>query len=367
MPRKKQRLQAIESELEVVIDHGIREKVLLSKSDEELFTIDNQGSKNARLRITKEIKEKEQLSKGEKKKLEKAVTKKTIQLKEIEKNLSKSKNAYDIWGNSDEKMNSRIPSSLSGKKRSIASLIKPGLSYNPAIDQHQEVLVQAVTLEQKKVDKEEKNKRLALNSLPIIPATVMNSRSVVLPTHDEFYNVNNDDDDDDSEEDDDDEDNENDDKTTKVKKQKSKLTTAERNRKRDNKQKLFKEAQEKKKKVLLKDLSDGVLPSLVKDIKKKENKNAELKQQKKKELLLLKQTQEQESLTKLTYDEAGQIPLSDELNGSLRQMIPKGNRVKDFVTWKVQTGEAMPKDRRKRRAYERPHGRQNVKWIQAVK
>ena len=377
MPRKKQRLQAIDQELVNTVHQQIQDNILESKLDDELFIIDTRGSKNAKGRITKEKIQKQSLSKGEKKQLTKAKTKQIKNQNKIE-SLTEQK-VYDLW--SDERSSSNIssqnlkdkskaPIDATKKKRSLTSLIKSGMSYNPALDQHQEVLAEALLLEQKKVEKEEKSKLSLLNSMPIVPSNIMNNKALLTDTHDEFYNVNqkrdNEEEDDD---DDDDEGNNNLDSSNPVSLKKAikmKLTTtAEKNKKRDRKDNLYKETQERKKKELMHDIK--LLPTLIKEIKKNTNKQIQLKQSKTKEITLLQKKKQADALIKLSYEDAGSIPLSDELNGTLRQLKPKGNQMKDFALWKVKTGEAMSKDRRKRRAYEKPHGRENVKWIQAVK
>jgi hypothetical protein len=81
---------------------------------------------------------------------------------------------------------------------------------------------------------------------------------------------------------------------------------------------------------------------------------------------LIKQTKEEES-EKLTYTEAGVVPLTDELNGSLRMIKPKGVAVAEQVNSMVRSGDLMAKDRRRRRQGEYPHGPRKVKWIPKYK
>ncbi len=382
MPRKRQRLQTIGNELDETIHNQIQEDILISKSDEDLFTIDNSGSKTAKAKVVNEAKQKQKLSRGEQKHISKALSKKSLKVEELLK-ASLTPKVYDIWNESPVESSQLPPTiteapraslrNLNNKKRSLVSMIKPGMSYNPAQSHHQAVLAEAVSIEQKKIEKDETSKIRHSDSLAIVSSSI-NNKNRILTVGDEFYNANqsNIDDADDSEDDEDSDEDDDEDITSmgedgekKLSKLKSKLTTAERNKKRDLKDRLFKEAKEKRNTDVLKSLS--LLPTIVKTIRKDANIKSQLKAQKDKEMALKKRQQELLALTTMSYEEAGQVPLSDELNGSLRQLVPKGNRVKDMLSWKVKSGEAMAKDRRKRRAYEKPHGRSNVKWVAGVK
>jgi len=72
---------------------------------------------------------------------------------------------------------------------------------------------------------------------------------------------------------------------------------------------------------------------------------------------------EHSDCSSLTYEEAACVPLSDELHGSLRQVVPKGNRAKDHQNNMVSAGITSTSLRRNRRAYEKPHASKNIKWI----
>jgi hypothetical protein len=58
----------------------------------------------------------------------------------------------------------------------------------------------------------------------------------------------------------------------------------------------------------------------------------------------------------MDYEEIGAIPLSDELRGSLREVLPKGVALSQRVASMRQSGEVLATDRRTRRAHEKPHG-----------
>lgn len=58
----------------------------------------------------------------------------------------------------------------------------------------------------------------------------------------------------------------------------------------------------------------------------------------------------------MDYEEIGAIPLSDELRGSLREILPKGVALAQRVSTMRQSGDILVSDRRTRRAHEKPHG-----------
>ncbi len=80
-----------------------------------------------------------------------------------------------------------------------------------------------------------------------------------------------------------------------------------------------------------------------------------------------KLSEEEKKLHTLTYEDAATVPLSDELTGSLRTIIPKGVAVLDHTMHMRQSGDLATRDRRKRKAYEKPHGDKNVVWIPKYK
>lgn len=64
----------------------------------------------------------------------------------------------------------------------------------------------------------------------------------------------------------------------------------------------------------------------------------------------------------LDYDDIGNVPLSDELGGGLRTIIPKGVAITQREQTMRKAGDVMEQDRRTRRAYEKPHAPRNTAW-----
>lgn len=64
----------------------------------------------------------------------------------------------------------------------------------------------------------------------------------------------------------------------------------------------------------------------------------------------------------LDYDDIGTVPLSDELGGGLRTVIPKGVALVQREQSMRKAGDVMEQDRRTRRAHEKPHAGRRTAW-----
>lgn len=64
----------------------------------------------------------------------------------------------------------------------------------------------------------------------------------------------------------------------------------------------------------------------------------------------------------LDYDDIGTVPLSDELGGGLRTVIPKGVALTQREQSMRKAGDVMEQDRRTRRAHEKPHAARRTSW-----
>ena len=135
---------------------------------------------------------------------------------------------------------------------------------------------------------------------------------------------------------------------------KQKLTRAQRNKRKANNQLNYENNKVRSEKKLLKSIDQ--IPLLLKKIEEKEKRNEKEKEMKNK--LVINSMEE----NALTYDEAALIPLSDELKGSLRTILPKGCAIKDQVRTMRLHGDLMTQDRRNRRNIEKPHASKNIKW-----
>lgn len=365
MPRKKQRIAQLDREIDEDIVTQLPLEALQSKLDEDLFVIDQKGSSASKQRIQKQEFKKTSIPKGEQKKISKILLKKAVDVGASNANLS---SVYDMWSmNNSTHSDTNTKTSASTRSRitksvPLSATVLPGMSYNPSKEDHGKVVIKAVEIESKKIEKEDREKQIALvysqNSIV----------SVARPFSDVFDDLEGpailEEDDDDEDSDDDEEDDEDDETDKKKKRLKSKITKSERNRKREHKERTFLENQTRKEKTLLKSI--GTATTLVKGISKiqklKSTKKLEAEKRK-----LETEVKQKDRLLNMSYDDAGQVPLSDELGGSLRTMIPKGNRAKDLMKWKIEKGDMLQKGARKRRAYEKPHAKKKIKWISSIK
>lgn len=144
-------------------------------------------------------------------------------------------------------------------------------------------------------------------------------------------------------------------------KQPERKTKTQRNKEKNRSKLKYELYLRQKEKKFLKSIHNA--PKLVKEIEKKMNE-----QEIKRKALqnLIQQTKEEES-KQLTYSEAGVVPLSDELNGTLRQIKPKGIAVAEQVNSMVKSGDMMALGRRKKRKGENPFAGKRVKWIPKYK
>ena len=153
------------------------------------------------------------------------------------------------------------------------------------------------------------------------------------------------------------------------KKKKDRLTKAEKNKKRDKNIKLFEKSKIKSLTDIIKEIDDA--PTIMKNLEAEE-KLRELNKQ----ISMTKKAARKSSTavvgaytaeSGMNYLEAGSVPLTDELKGSLRQVLPKGTPINDQVEKMRSDGLLMLMNRRKRRAQEKPHGAEKIKWIAKYK
>jgi hypothetical protein len=144
-------------------------------------------------------------------------------------------------------------------------------------------------------------------------------------------------------------------------KQPERKTKTQRNKEKNRSKLKYELYLKQKEKKFLKSIHNA--PKLVKEIEKEINE-----QEIKRKTLqnLIQQTKEEES-NQLTYSEAGVVPLSDELNGTLRQIKPKGIAVAEQVNSMVKSGDMMALGRRKKRKGDHPFDGKRVKWIPKYK
>lgn len=343
--KREKRIRGTNQEYEDLVYQASKKQIISTKPDEELYVIDTIGSKTQRKKVLKLIQnnQKQVISKVEQKLLKKYQNKVNQNI-DIKSNKNIKSQLWDVWNETTEvdkdtiietNPKSLMKTRLLENKKKVFQLPHPGQSYNPSLYDHQNVLATAVALEIKKREKDIKDKT-------------------------PFFQVSHDDIDEREEENnesnDDEEINTNGIVSMK-KKVAERLTRAQKNKMRlKNLAKLEREKKEKEKAL---DKSISKLPLILKDL---ESKEKELQQQR--EVIKVKKVKKVEN--KLSYKEASNIPLSDELRGSLRTIIPKGVPIKNQVIDMVDQGQILTnKDRRNRK--HKVHGLKKVVWIPKYK
>jgi len=352
MSKKRQRrINETVNEFEDAVAEASQKSTYMTKSDEQLFVVDRVGSKSSRRRLIKEatavIKETTKVSESERKLVEKAQN----TIKKVSKwQPKKELQLHDLWEDSDTvKEVEQFPKTMmvslpSGrphrvkknevkKKRPVPI---PGQSYNPSESDHQDALAEALALELHRL--EELNRNTGISDIQPRERTVDNF-------------------DDESEDDDELDDEEGGNNETKRSSKTKLKTRAQRNKTKAHRMREHENMLARLDKSLLKsvDMIPHVISSLKKDEKRKEQNR------------LLKEAKMMKDDNALSYEEAGKIPLTDELAGSLRTIIPKGSCIKSHVEEMTTNGHLMSRNRRKKKAFEKPHKAKNMKWIAKYK
>lgn len=338
--KRQKRIKETVEELEKSVGNNHQ---LEDVQDEALFELDRTGSKSAKRKLLQKI---DVLEKhGSSSRTELALIKKAVEApkKVPYAQLQREKEVVrDLWGEDDTAVAKRKDK----KPVSKARLPLPGQSYNPSSEDHRKVLTEALTLETKKLEEAERIESLGL----------INTDNVI-----DNFELS----DDGSDGSDDEEDNEEGSgkKYGKLsRKQRTKMTRAQRNKIKARNMAEYERSKETVETSVLKAI-DG-LPGLLKGMAKEER---QLAAKHKAEKELKARTQEEALRPKLASNEVGHVALSDELGGSLRSIVPKVVAVVDQTNHMMTSGDLMRRDRRKRRAYEKPHGDKNVVWIPKYK
>lgn len=372
MPTKRKlRIAQVTNEYEETVEDNINKEVAASKLDSELFVVDRSGSNSLRRKIQKvedstNVMNKKIISQTERNLIKKKLSQNTVTKKVVPGNSKSAKKVVDLWGDDDSlaittttsNSNSAVDTISSGisshtrsksyNKIPISKTLLPGQSYNPSFSDHQDAVAEALAIELKRQEEEEKNNNKQLYHYPNLQQAIADS---LIPD-----NVS-----DESDEEDDDSNNEDD--TKKVKRQKEKKTKAQRNKQRARKEneKMLKQQQHQK--MLLKEIEK--VPVIMKQLTAQE-KELQAKKEVKKQL----KAENEKTINTLTKSKSGSnvvVPLSDELHGSLRQLIPKGQPLIERVSHLREQGDLMKTDRRNRQAYEKPHAGKNIKWYAKYK
>lgn len=345
--RRNKRINETTKEFNAGVINVAAQAAMESVPDEELFTIDRQGSKSSKRKLTKQREAKE-ITKTESKVEQKLIKRTLTNRKEgVEsKRLPKGESLSDLWGDlgvEDEKPSKKAKQSSTAKPPKVL----PGQSYNPSLEAHQDALAKATALEVKKaaeIAAKEKDNTLA--AFRRVEETVVDTNFQGDFSEDE--------DDSDDDADDDGEDGEG---GTRKSKQSKAKTTAQKNRKRERNVVLNMEQKAKVEQKFLNSLNT------VPDILSKMDKRAKRAAKAKELAEATKKVVDEENRRALSYDEAGNIPLSDELGGSLRTIIPKGVAVRERVARMRDDGQLIEKRKKGIRKTDRSHHKSsNVIW-----
>jgi hypothetical protein len=312
-------------------------EVVGSRSNDDLFVLDRVGAQFSRKRARVQSQE-EKIVSNVISKTEKALLKKAVKAPaSVPQKESKSTNLSDIWGSDNASPAEKMPVQSSRKTK----VVIPGMSYNPRMQDHQDAVTAALALEVAKTT--------AANDNDLVQTALISTDRAVLN----------------------DSDNEEEDmnslamvgsqSTTKSTKKTEKLTRAQRNKLRtrniaEYEQNLLREQKKKLKQV-------NNIGGIIQELRKTERIVTETKAA----ALLRKKLAEEAEKKAMSYEEAGCVPLTDELAGNMRQIIPKGVFIRDKQTEMRNNGDLMARDRRNRRTYEKPHADKKVVWVPKYK
>ena len=402
--KRDRRIAEVNTEVEdAIIERNIA-KTLASRENSLLYTVDRSGSKNARRRVEKEVSTKStknSVSKVEHHLIKKKLANMTKQNTTVAVTLNNKKmtaasvkssaaiknqvEAFDPWGddittttpNPDRDIGNKLARGTGkgqGKavlpiREDIKKSLKvdaPGFSYNPDEEQHQDLVAEALAVELEHLEKKARSEGAFSDSIK----NASHAGAITNP-HNSGENFDDEDDSDDSDDSDNsdndgfsgDEDNTNNPRKLSRKQRKNleKKTRAQRNKEKQKRRNIADEMLIQKMNKLIKGLKQ--VPKMLNEMDK-----AKKTSEAKKALKEIKEAQEtEENSKKMTYKEAGQVPLSDELSDTLRTLRPKGNIVSGMMTSLIKSGDATSKDYRNKKKGEHPHKAQNIKWIAKYK
>ena len=340
---REKRVAATSAEFEEARSRASAAAIVAERTDDALFVVDRTGSKSARRKIVKEQVAQAAhvpVSKTERELLKKVQSGRSLSAaKKAAPSSGGASVLKDLWGDDDGGGGGTVTKIKKPVATVAASLAKrvagPGFSYNPSPDAHQDVLAEALALEIQKRERDLRESKSATRiGAGVGPESLSAlTRSVLVDSEDE--------DDDEEGEGEGREGEDGGDGAVRKAKLKEKKTRAQRNKERKRKDIEAGRSQEQGEKKLLKAIEQ--LPTLIKSIEKEEQKAAALRE--------LRKVQAQSSLdtTALSYEDAGAVPLTDELSGSLRRVIPKGSNLTSAVGKFKSTGAFQFRDKFKRK------------------
>jgi hypothetical protein len=317
-------------------EQAIREKLeaesLENRPDEDIFVIDRVGSKTKKRKIQQQVQQQESgiVSLVEKKLIEKIVKNPGKGTKKIHPSHDHTR-VQDLW--QDSSLDDTAIAARPDSKKANIHIPVPGQSYNPSMRDHQEVLSKALEVEIKRRDREAK-----LRTPFVLPAPTETTTPHSEDEDDEEGSV-----DDEAE-------------SSSKPRIRDRLTRTQRNKQKNKKESAHQRDKLSKESDFLKSISK--LPTIVKELDEDEKQRELLKEHKKKAI--------PSTSAEPTIDPS-LVPLSDELTGSLRKIIPKGIALKVQSLEMTTKGMLMARDRRRRQKKDKPHGAKKVVWIPKYK
>lgn len=325
-----------------------------------LFSIDRAGSQAKRRKVEVELIPKKQgkfISKTEQRLIQRSLEKNRKQygsdiVERRNVNTTTKPALTDLWTDSDELVHKQPKLHHKSVKLPL-----PGQSYHPTAKDHQDVIAQAVAIEMKK---EAEKAGAAVPAIEDSNAGNINHELKKQRLQDMTAVILGDQPEIEFDEDEEEEDLENDGALRKKRKQRV-LTKADKNKRRERKHAQHIASQQELRKQQLKDLNR--LERLQGEIDAEEAERQFKQQVKEAELAQAAANTDPE----LPVHDVSAVALSDELHGSLRQMIPKGTAVSERMQAMISVGETAAPFTRKRRTYEKPHAAKRIKWFPKYK
>lgn len=371
--KRSRRIAETNTEFEQALVSKAAVEVLQNREDDELFVLDRSGSKTARRKIEKEESRKEMgmLASATEEHLVRKKMKEILERgkggKGANAGVEEAKtNSLDIWGEApaqDEslavlanKNRRRLRQPAEAATKKAIKVTGNGFSYNPAAVHHQDALAKATTLETSKREKDAKERSGFERSNRVSHAAITGNGEPASESESES-----DDSDDEDDEDDDEAERKAGSKTDKANKdkktKKEKLSVAQRNKQKAHRALLTQHKSEKALKGIDKQIENwpSILKAVEKGKKQTDKKRAEVK--------CKKEASKKEEKSALSYEESADVPLSDELGGSLRTLIPKGSNVKTMSRNYDGAGKTVKKNNTNNKKGRHPHRAPNVKWI----
>ena len=360
--KRERRIAETYAEIEEALSERVEAAALASRDSDTLFVVDRTGSKNARRKIAK--KEASDARAYSVSKVDDKLIKKKITAKKREETAvsAKTTGVFDLW-NDDvlskttanivqevTQQRATMPAKSRTLRRKVAG---PGFSYNPDHNDHQDLLAEALALELQALEKKARAEG-TLNLNNAVAQDEGNSDSNDEGSNSGYDSANGDivpegaaAADADSG------------RVPLSRKQRKALerkTRAQRNKEKEKKRRLHELQKTQRIQQLIKGLKS--VPSMIHEL----DKAAQIAEAGKAIKEMRDEEQKEREANALSYQEAGNVPLSDELGDSLRTLRPKGSRLKGLQADLIASKDAIAKDHRRLKKGEHPHRAKNIKW-----